>query len=206
MTKDNYIITIARQFGSLGRPISKKMSEMLGIGYYDRDIVDKAAETLNLPRSIVDEKEESALKVLNTNTRFGRMAYPLGKGTSDVQDQIFNAQENIIKFLVERESCIVVGRCGDFILSDHPNCIHIYIYASYESRIKNSVDALGLTQDEAKKMIQDVDEARDSYHIHYSGFKPNNINFKDIMIDSSLLGVDGTAECLVNIIQKKFNL
>ena len=76
MEKTKYVVTITRQFGSLGRPIAKKMSEKLGIEYYDRDIVDQAAKKLNLPVSVVDEEEESAKKVVANP--FSRMMFPLG--------------------------------------------------------------------------------------------------------------------------------
>ncbi|MFI3227942.1 MAG: cytidylate kinase-like family protein [Clostridia bacterium] len=206
MKKDKYVITIARQFGSLGRPIAQKMSEKLGIEFYDRDIVDEASKKLNLPVSVINEEEETAVVSLGIKHAFGRMAYPLGKGTTEKQDKIFETQETVIKFLVERDSCIVVGRCADFILSEHPNAMHIYIYAPYEARVKNSVEELGLEIEEAKRMIYEVDQARDSYHMHYAGFKPDDKNFKHIMVDSDYLGVEGTAEYLVDIIKKKFNL
>ena len=98
MGKRKYVITITRQFGSMGRPIAKKMAQKLGIEYYDRDIVDQAAKKLDLPVSVVDENEESAKKIV-TNP-FSRMKYPLGKGTDSTQDKIFEVQQNIIKFLI----------------------------------------------------------------------------------------------------------
>ena len=121
MTHSKYVVTITRQFGSLGRPIAKRMSEILDIEYYDRDLVDEAAKKLKLPVSVVDKEEESAKKVpLNP---FTRMKYPLGKGTSDTQDAIFEAQQNIIQFLAEKETCIIVGRCSDFILEEMKNAM-----------------------------------------------------------------------------------
>lgn len=201
---DNYVITITRQFGSLGRPIAQRMSEKLGIEFYDRDIVDKAAQKLSLPVSKVNEEEESAKKIPTLRNGFARMAYPLGKNITETQDKIFESQKNIINFLVEKESCIVVGRCSDFILSEHPKAMHIYIYAPFKDRVKNSVDELKMDEQEAIKMIKAVDEARESYHMHYAGFTPGDKNFKDILIDSSFLGVEGTADFLVDIIRKKF--
>ena len=85
-----YTITITREFGSLGRPIAHALSQKLGIEYYDRDIVDQAAKKLNLPVSVVDEVEETAKKV--KASPFARMMFPLGKGTSNTQDKIFEAQ------------------------------------------------------------------------------------------------------------------
>ncbi len=202
MTKSKYVVTITRQFGSLGRPIAKRMSEILDIGYYDRDLVDEAAKKLKLPVSVVYKEEESAKKVpLNP---FTRMKYPLGKGTSDTQDAIFEAQQNIIQFLAEKETCIIVGRCSDFILEEMKNAMHIYIYAPYDVRVQQSVDNLKMDIQEARQMIVDVDEARDSYHMHYAGYLPDDKNHKDIMIDSSFLGVEKTAQFLAEAVRRKF--
>ena len=202
MNKKKYVVTIARQFGSMGRPIAMKLSEILGIEFYDRDIVDQAAEKLNLPVSIVDENEETAKELKNN---YSRMQFPLGRQKStEVQDKIFEAQKNIINFMAEKESCIIVGRCGDFILSEMENTMHIYIYAPYNIRLQHCTDELGLSVDEGKRMIKKVDEAREAYHLQYAGFKPDDYNHKDLMINSSLLGVDGTAEYLATLIKKKF--
>lgn len=204
MGNKKYVVTIARQFGSLGRPIAKLMSEKLGIEYYDRDIVEQAAKKLNLPVSQIDELEEKVKKT--TKNSYKRMMYPLGTQSSAEQDRIFEAQQNIMNFLVERESCIIVGRCSDFILSDEENAVHIYIYAPYEERVKNCVQDLKLGEEEAKKMIRSVDEARDNYHLHYAGFLPSDIKHKNIMVDSSALGVEGTADFLVDFIKRKFDI
>ncbi len=204
MGKSKYVITITRQFGSLGRPIAKRMAEKLHIEYYDRDLVDEAAKQLNLPVSVIDGEEESAKKVFHNP--FSRMVYPLGKGTNSTQDDIFTAQENIIKFLADKETCIIVGRCSDFILEDRENAMHIYIYAPFEDRVEHCVKDLNIELSEARKMIVAVDEARDSYHMNYAGYLPDDKYHKDILINSSFLGVEGTADYLVEAVQKKFRL
>ncbi|MGN0339201.1 MAG: AAA family ATPase [Lachnospira sp.] len=204
MSQSRYVITITRQFGSMGRPIARKMAEMLGIEYYDRDLVDNAAKKLNLPVSIINEVEEKA-DSLSANPFF-RMANPLGSGTTATQDKIFEAQQNIIKFLAEKETCIIVGRCADFTLSDMENAIHIYIYASYDARLEHCIKDLNMEENEAKAMIAAVDKARDSYHLNYTGYLPDDKAHKDILVNSSLLGVDGTARFLVELIKEKFNV
>ena len=210
MSKSRYVVTITRQFGSLGRPIAKRMSELLNIEYYDREIVDQAAKKLNLPESVVNEDEESAQtaapSAASTGTPFylRQMRFPLGKGTSARQDEIFAAQQNIIKFLADKETCIIVGRCSDFTLEERENAVHIFIYAPYEKRVENCVKQLHMDVDEARRMIVQVDEARRSYHLHYAGYAPNDELHKDIMIDSSLLGEEGTAEYLAELIRRKF--
>lgn len=202
MSHSRYVITITRQFGSMGRPIARRMAEMLGIEYYDRDLVDQAAEKLNLPVSVINEVEEKANSL--AKSPFFRMASPLGSGTTATQDKIFEAQQNIIKFLAEKETCVIVGRCADFTLSEMENAIHIYIYASYEARLEHCIKDLGMEEDEARRMMAAVDKARESYHMNFTGYAPDDKCHKDILIDSSLLGVEGTAEYLVELVKKKF--
>lgn len=199
---DKYVVTITRQFGSMGRPIAKRMGEILGIEYYDRDIVDQAAEKLKLPVSVIHQEEEKAAK--QTVNPFSRMQFPLGRGTNTTQDKIFEAQENIIKFLAEKDNCIIVGRCSDFILSETARSMHVYIYASYEARLRHCMEDLGMDEPEARRMIKCVDEARDSYHMQYAGYLPDDKRHKDILIDSSLFGVEGTAEFLADAVRRKF--
>lgn len=204
MKKETYVVTIQRQFGSMGRPIARNMSEMLGIEFYDRDLVDQAAQKLNLPVSRVSENEETGEK--KGRNPFWQMLLPLGSELPDEQDKIFEAQKNIIQFLAEKESCIIVGRCSDFILHDMKNAMHIYIYAPFETRVRNSVEQLGLSEDEARKMCVEVDKARDSYQQRYAGCLLDDKRTKHLLIDSSLFGVKGTAEFLVDAVKRRFRL
>lgn len=192
-----FTVVISRQFGSLGRHIAAKMSEILGIEYYDRDIVTMVAKEHNISISEVSNNEEKA-------TPYGFMRFPLGHGTTATQDKIFNTEAKLIAELAEKESCIFVGRCADSILGGNPNNINIFIYSPYEDRLVNCVNSLGMDTKSAKKMIDEVDKARESFHLRYAKYKPNDPDHMDIMINSALLGVDGTAEYLCDLIKKKF--
>lgn len=198
--KEKFVMTIARQFGSLGRPIAKEVSEKLGIDYYDRDIVELTAKHLNLPVSTISNVEE------NARSAFFNMSYPLGMGTTEIQDSVFTAQSRIITELAEKHSCIIVGRCSDYILRDCKNIINVFIYAPYSARLRNCVEQLNMQPAEAKKMIAEVDKARESYHRHYCGYSMSDKDYKHILIDSSLLGVEGTCDILTNIIRQKFGM
>ncbi|MDF2803405.1 MAG: hypothetical protein K0S61_3308 [Anaerocolumna sp.] len=195
---EKFVVTIARQFGSLGRPIARLVSEKLGIDYYDRDIVEMTAKNMNLPVSTISDVEESA------KSAFFNMNYPLGMGTTAIQDSIFAVQRKVMVDLAEKKNCIIVGRCADHILKDHKNIINVFIYAPYEARLSNCVERLNMAPGEAKKMISSVDKARESYHKHYCGYSMSDKEFKHVMIDSSLLGVEGTCEVLTDMIKRKF--
>ena len=197
---DNYVITINRQFGSLGRPIARKMSELLGIEYYDRDIVDAVAKDMNMPVSAVSDNEETA------RISYFSMKFPLGNGTTAVQQDIFESQRRIIANLADKENCIIVGRCSDYILRNHPNIMRIFIYAPTEIRYKNCVENLNMKPETAKKMIAEVDKARDAYHMHFAKYLPSDVNHNDIMINSSFLGIDGTAAYLVDLVKQRLSI
>lgn len=198
---ENYVVTISRQFGSLGRPIAKKMAELLGVEYYDRMVVDALAKEMDLPVSVVDDGEELM------NSELAQMKHPLGTMSEEEQDKIFAAQSKIITDLAEEESCIFVGRCSDYILRNKANHFSIFIYAPYEVRKQNCIKELHLDEATAEEMIKEVDEARKSYSMHYAKSYSEDVMNKDILIDSSLYGgVDETAEVLVAMIRRKFNL
>lgn len=194
--KKPYFVTIQRQFGSLGRPIAKKMSELLQIEYYDRDILERTSKEMNMDVSDIVKMEEKS---------YSRMKYPLGKGEKKFQDHIFNVQQCIISEIALRnQSCIIVGRCSDYVLRHMDNTLNIYIYAPYEARLNNCIHTLGMESDEAEKMIKSIDEARKNYHKYYTGYPADTLHDRQLLIDSSLLGAEQTANLLVEIVKKKF--
>lgn len=197
---EQYTITITRQFGSMGQMIAKKMSEILGIEYYDHEILKKVAAQTGMLESTVEDEEERA------ENRFEFMGLSFGHQTSDVQDKIFKVQEQIIMELAEQQSCIIVGRCADYILRDFPNVVNIYIYAPEDDRIETCIGRYDIPEWEAKKKIEDVDEARTAYHMRYAGYAPDDLKHKDILINSSFLGFEGTAQYLCECIKEKFHI
>ena len=197
---EHYAITINRQFGSLGRPIAQKLANLLSIEYYDRDIVDNACKSTGFSVKEVSDLEE------NAKTDYLYMRFPLGKVTTTRQNYIFDVQKKFIKKTAEQEDCIIVGRCAEHILEDKERLLRIYIYAPYEQRLKNCTDILKLDHDTALKMIDSVDKARNVYHRKYTGYLPSDMDHVDLMVNSALLGVDGTAEMIAHIAKQKFHL
>lgn len=195
---EKFTITITREFGSLGRSIAKELSQILNVEFYDRDIVEEVAKKLNLPVSMISDEEEKS-----RHSFLPRM-FPLGTDEEYMQDIIFDVQKDIILDLAKKSSCILVGRCSDFLLEKEKNNINIFIYASYEKRLENCVETLGMTEGEAKRMILSVDKARNAYHKKYAGYLPGNPEHKQLMIDSSLLGVTGTAKLIAQIVHQLF--
>ena len=200
---DNYTIVIQREFGSNGRTIARKVADRLGIRFYDRDIVEKVASTLNLPVSTISDEEEKA----PSGTLHYLMAkFPLGTATSYMQDMIFSVQKDIILKVAEEENCIIVGRCADYLLRNRKNNINIYIFAPYSYRLNVCIHDYGMSPEEAKSMILSVDKARDAYHKKYAGHSANDERFQDLMINSALLPEDDIADMIVQLAKKKFGI
>ena len=194
-----YVVTISRQFGSLGRTIAQIMARELGIEFYDRDIVEETASRMGLPVSVISSKEEHSESI------YFRRQYPLGMGIPGMKNEIFLTQKNIIRDLARKESCIIVGRCADSILMDMENHLNVYIYAPVEARLRNCVDILKMDERTARRMIREVDRSRELYHRRYCPEYVNASTNKDIMLDSSRFGPEGTAKILVALVKELFS-
>ena len=194
---EKYTVTITREFGSMGRPIARKLSELLNIEFYDRDIVEETARKMDLPLSVISKVEE------NQGSAYAKMKFLLGRFSRDRQDEIFEVQSELIRNLAQKESCVIVGRCADYVLRDFDRCLNIYIYAPFEKRIENCVKYLGMDEDVAIKMTIEIDKARKQYHKKYANYYPADINNKNLMIDSNFFGVEGTADLIAKIVKDK---
>jgi hypothetical protein len=195
---ENYVVTISRQFASFGRSIAQKLSQELSVEFYDRDIVEATAKRMGQPIPVISNEEE------NVHPVFIRRKYPLGMGVANIQDEIFSVQSNIIRDIAQRESCIIVGRCAGYVLRDHPRCLRVFIYSPYAQRLKNCTDALQMDLKTAKKMIKEVDKARENYHHRYCPELKNVYDGYDIMIDSSRFGIEESAKILSDIVKNQF--
>lgn len=195
---EQYVVTISRQFGSMGRTIAAELSKRLGVDYLDRDIVEKTAERMGQTIKVISDEEE------NSKSFFLRKVYPFNMGIYSITDEIFAVQKNIIRDMAEKQSCIIVGRCADSILQDFKNHLNVYVYASYEARLFNCVHELMMDERTAKKMIKEVDAARENYQRKYCPEVKTVFDHKDIMIDSSRFGIEGTADLLADIVEKRW--
>lgn len=195
---EKYVVTISRQFASMGRTIAKAMSEELGINFYDRDIVEETAARMGQTVTEISNIEEKGGSI------FANRRFPLGMGLVSMQQETFEVQSNIIKDLADKESCIIVGRCADSILRDVPRCLNIYVYAPYEERLKNCTERLGMDLKMAKTMIRDVDKAREVYRLRYCEGVKSVFDLRNIMIDSSKFGPEKTAKILCGIVRNVF--
>lgn len=193
----HYVVTISRQFASMGRTIGLKMASNLGIELYDRDIVKHTAERLGLEKGEVSHYDEKTGK----RSFFLRDTYLFDFSVYDIHRNVFEVEKNIIQDFAKKESCIIVGRCADSILRDMPNVLNIFIYAPIEERLKNCVEQLGMDETSALEKIKKVDDARSAYRHKFCPECVSEFNDRHIMIDSSKFGVEGTANILTEIVK-----
>lgn len=195
-----FVVTISRQFASLGRTIAKDLSGRLGVEFYDRDIVAMTAKRMGVTVQGVSHHDETPPH----HNFLLRHKYLFNFGAYDINEEIFMVESNIIRDLAAKGSCIIVGRCADSILKDHKNVLNVYIYAPFEERLKNCVKELEMDEEDAARKIKEVDEARDNFRKLYCEDVKTDFDHRHLMIDSSRFGVEGCASLLEFAIRDMF--
>ena len=164
------IITIARGMGSGGRTIGRMLSEELSWKYYDKDLIRLASEDSGINEAFfgrVDEKLKTSF-IKRNGVYKGGVIDPSSKDfTSD--KNLFNFQAKIIKELAEKESAVIIGRCADFILADRKDVLRLFIYCDEATAVRNVVEAYGVSEKDAAKIIEKTDKERSEYYRHYTG-------------------------------------
>ena len=197
----NYVITIGREFESLGKDVGQKLAERLGIKCYDKELLSRAAKESGLCEDIFhsqDEKPTSSFLyslVMDTYTATGYVAAPFLD--MPLNHKIFLAQFDTIKKLAQEESCVIVGRCADYALSDFPHTIDTFIHADLDFRIKNAMREFDVSESKAKDMIIKKDKQRSSYYNYYSNKKWGDSRYYDLTLNSARIGVDGCVEMIL---------
>ena len=202
---DKIIITIARQYGSGGREIGEKVAEKLGIKLYDKELITKAATKGSLDENITKIADESATNsllytlamgsnVLGTTMHFG-YKMPLN-------DKLFILQSEIIKECAKEGSCVIIGRCADYVLRDEKNLFRIFIYGDIDHRQARVAERHPeLKSSQIIDVINKTDKRRSSYYNFYTGNKWGKYDNYDIAINSSTLGIDGAAELICSCVK-----
>lgn len=202
-----YVITLGRQFGSGGMKIGKILAEILGIGFYDKGLIAMAAKRSGLSEDLfegIDEKHtNSLLYSLVMGMQHDRHMYRSGDILNS--DAVFRIQSQVIEELADRESCVIVGRCSDYVLRDHPNVINIFIHAADDYKLERIMDMYKLKEKEAFDKIKTTNKKRANYYNFYSNRKWGDVSNYHISIDSSVLGTEGSAKLLSEFVKSKFN-
>lgn len=194
------VITVTREFGSMGRKIAQLVSEKMNYKYYDRDIIELTAKEL---RENIDELSAFEDKKISI---FKKMMYPLGRGTSSMQNKIYEMEKSVIIDLASAGNCVIVGRCSDYILHEckQYSTLNVFIYAPYDKRIISCENELGLSEEMAEDYVEKVDKARCDFYKLHTGVSFYSPKYRNIMLDSSIASHDVCADIICSAAKNKF--
>lgn len=194
-----FVVNIGRQLGSGGREIGEKLAARLGIDFYDKELITLASKESGLCREFFEKADERASQTIIGGLLSMRFPFVTDGAVSASNclsnDALFKVQSDVIRRLASEKSCLFVGRCADYILRDHPQCINIFISASQEARIARlCLKNKDMTEDEAKNIMDKMDKKRAEYYNYYSYKTWGSASTYHLCIDSSKLGTEGTLD------------
>lgn len=194
------IYTIGRQFGSGGRQVGKALAERLGIPYYDKELLAMAAKDSGFSEELFHSADEKPASSLLYSLVMGN--YPMSSGTlgfneMPLNDQLFLIQSNTIRKVAKKCSCIIIGRCADYILKGNPDLISIFIHAPLEARVKRAVECYEVPADRAEEVCLKNDKSRANFYNYYSDQKWGMCRTYSLSLDSSLLGIEGCVDEII---------
>ena len=189
------IITISREYGSGGRYIGKLVAEKLGIKLYDNEFVLKMAEDTGLSAKYIEDNEQKRNILDNFNN-----GYYYGLNNSD---ELFIKESELIKEIANKESCVIIGRCADFILKDRKNVLKVFVSSSMDDKIKRATSFYGLDKSKAEKEINRINKLRANHYKYYTEEEWNNPSNYDICINSDAIGIQNAVELIYNIATKE---
>ena len=199
----SYVITIGRQYGSGGHKVAEKLSELLGIEYYDKNIIDLASEKSGISKQMFensDEKHNSFLYSLSM-AHYGGLVSQNYLNDIITNDKLFLIQSNIIKDIAEKGPAIFVGRCADYILAEHPNKISVFIHAGQDAKVARVMDKMGIKKSAAETLIKKTDKSRAAYYNFYSSASWGVAETYDLCINTDLFGIDGAAQIICDYVK-----
>ena len=200
----NIVVTIARQYGSGGKTLGQMLAKQMGVHVYNREILKLASEDSGINEALfnqVDEKLRTrVLTGLMTRQYTGELFTP--ENVAFLSDNnLFNYQAKVIKHLAETESCVIIGRCADYVLRDHPNVINIFIKASNEERIRRIVNIYGIDPADAEESIRKADKQRASYYNYYATGTWGSVDNYHLCVDTGVMGINGAVELICKSIE-----
>ena len=207
MAMSNFVITIGREFGSNGKKIGEEVAKRLGIKCYDKELLSLAAKDSGFCEEILESNDEKPTRsflyslVMDTYSMNHYSTAPFLD--MPLNQKVFLAQYEAIQKIAGRESCVIVGRCADYALESYPNVVSVFIHADLDARIRRIARLYNLTDAKAKDTIVKADKKRASYYNYYTNKKWSDSASYELCLNSSELGIEGTAKAIEQYVQLK---
>ena len=195
----NYVVTIARQYGSGGRDVGRLLSERTGLKFYDKDLITMAAQKSGMSSEALQKADEKAANSLLYTLALGSSIYNHGVEHVNlpINDRLFVVQSEIIKELANSgEGAIIVGRCADYVLAGMENLVRVYITADFDYRVKSVMERHELSQNAARDLIVKTDKRRANYYSYYTGEKWGRADKYDLVISTDRIGLEGAVSLI----------
>ena len=197
---EHKIVTIGRQFGSGGHEIGNRLATRLDIPLYDNNLVRMVAEKLDIREETAQAVDETTLNSFLAGYVIAPMEYSTYINATEciqpLSEQVYELQCEIIRKLAERGSCVIVGRCADFVLRDNPNLINVFICADKEDRIKRIAQRYDLSERKAADRIKKIDRERKYYYESHTGLDWGSVQAHQMLLNASRLGMEKTVDIL----------
>lgn len=203
----NFVITIARQYGSGGRTVGEMLAEKLKIHYYDKELMKLASEDSGINEALFVNADE---KVKNTSLfRIAKKVYggeliPPESDDFTSNDNLFNYQAKIIRMLAETESCVIMGRCADFVLKDYDNVLSVFVHAPHDFCMEQAAQKLSMNEHELEKFLAKTDKKRADYYKYHTGREWTDARNYDLCLDSSKLGYERCVDEIIAYMNVRF--
>ena len=197
----HHVYTIGREFGSMGQVVGERLAERLGIKCYDKELLQQAAKESGFCEEIFENHDEKPTNsflyslVMDTYSAGNYAAAPFLD--MPLNHKVFLAQFDAIKSLAEQESCVIVGRCADYALTNNPDCINIFIHADLDDRVKIISKRMDITENKAKDLVLKNDKQRASYYNYYTCKKWGDTRSYDITLNTSKISVDDCVDMII---------
>jgi cytidylate kinase len=201
---DDLVITIGREFGSGGRQVGEKLAEELGIAFYDKSLIHLAVAKSGLDPITIEKAEEEATSRFLFYLALGGYVSSgvFSQVNVPISDQVYFAQSKAIEELASQGSCVIIGRCANYILRDRPRSVRVFVYGTVKDRLRRIVEEYGIPREEAESKMTKMDKGRANYYQHYTDEIWGNVRSYDLAINTSFTGIDGAVSLIRTLVKK----
>lgn len=196
------IITISRQYGSGGKEIGEALAKKLDIPFYDKEIIAMSARSSGFDAELFEKADQKATNsLLYALSMFGTTATTYNAASYDglpLADKLFIIQSDVIRSIAAKGSCVIVGRCADYVLADDPSCINLFLTSSWDNRVRRATRQYELDPADAEEVIRKTDKKRAAYYNFYTGLKWGHVDNYHLCLNTDAIGIDNAVELIAN--------
>ena len=196
MKKNLPVITISRQYGSGGRMIGRTLADSLGIPYYDNELITLAAQESGFDKKLFEDADKSAYNsLLFSLSMYGGSVGGINMNMP-LPDRVYLIQSDLIRKLAKEGPCVIVGRCGDYILRSEADCLSVFLRAPQEARLRRAIEEYGDDPATAGDKLARTDKKRGVYYAHFTGERWGASDHYDLILNTQLFGIDKTVDLI----------